>query len=528
MGQKILVVDTNADSLKKIIEIINNNGQNHTIEKTSSLEKIESDAIRFEPELVILSIESKKQNSAETVNTLRTISQLRNTPILLLTEQKDDPNLLKGFEMGIFDVLFKPFEPVELVVRVESILAKNNFFLRFLKQAQQIEQISNIASKSSNSVAIISPQGRIEWVNQGFTDMYECTFREFKQKFEKDLYSPEKNKNFSEVLTHTIKNKSNVVYENKWTTPKGNEKWIHTTLTPIFDEMTGNIIDIIAIESDVSELKKTEEKLEEQNKYLLKFTRHLETTNEILEKQRIEIEKERQKSEELLLNILPYPVAKQLMSKGFSNLRTYKLVSVMFTDFQGFTKLSEQLEVQELITNLSEFFEKFDEITSKHFIEKIKTIGDSYMCAGGLPLRNKSNPIDVVIAGLEIQEFMKEKNKELEKQKKPLWNLRLGIHSGEVIAGVIGKKKFAYDIWGDCVNTASRMESSSEIGQVNISGGTYNYIKDYFECIYRGKIQVKHKGDIEMYYVNRLKPEYAADEKGLQPNEKFNKVLASY
>jgi class 3 adenylate cyclase/CheY-like chemotaxis protein len=268
---------------------------------------------------------------------------------------------------------------------------------------------------------------------------------------------------------------------------------------------------------------------------MFKLIKQLVNQAEILEEQSKELElknrelsEQKEKSDKLLLNILPYEIAEQLKNKGVVDAKTYRKVSVLFTDFKGFTKISEKLSPQEIIKELGVFFAKFDEIIGGHFIEKIKTIGDAYMCVGGLPLRNKSNPIDTVLAGLEMQAFANEYNKQKVAEGKEPWNLRIGIHTGRVVAGVIGKKKFAYDIWGDTVNTASRMESAGEIGKVNISGDTYEYIKDYFDCEYRGKIEAKNKGQIEMYFVHGLKKEYAVEGSVITPNKKFLQILSEY
>ncbi len=268
---------------------------------------------------------------------------------------------------------------------------------------------------------------------------------------------------------------------------------------------------------------------------MFKLIKQLVNQAEILEEQSNELEiknkelsEQKEKSDKLLLNILPYEIAEQLKNKGVVDAKTYRKVSVLFTDFKGFTKISEKLSPQEIIKELGIFFAKFDEIIGGHFIEKIKTIGDAYMCVGGLPLRNKSNPIDTVLAGLEMQAFAKEYNEQKIKEGKEPWNLRIGIHTGRVVAGVIGKKKFAYDIWGDTVNTASRMESAGEIGKVNVSGDTYEHIKDYFDCEYRGKIEAKNKGQIEMYFVHGLKKEYAVEGSVITPNKKFLQILSEY
>lgn len=254
----------------------------------------------------------------------------------------------------------------------------------------------------------------------------------------------------------------------------------------------------------------------------------LEVQSKELEEKNTKLEVEQEKTDTLLLNILPYEIAEQLKNKGAVDAKTYRRVSVLFTDFKGFTKISEKLSPQEIIKELGVFFAEFDGIIGGHFIEKIKTIGDAYMCVGGLPLRNKSNPIDTVLAGLEMQDFANKINAVKVKNGLEPWSLRLGIHTGRVVAGVIGKKKFAYDIWGDTVNTASRMESAGEIGKVNISGDTHKYIEEYFECEYRGKIEAKNKGEIDMYFVHGLKPEYADEGSKIKPNKKFLEILSEY
>ena len=194
----------------------------------------------------------------------------------------------------------------------------------------------------------------------------------------------------------------------------------------------------------------------------------------------------------------------------------YEMVTVLFSDIQGFTKIAEQMNPERLIDELDQFFYHFDSIVDKYNIEKIKTIGDAYMAAGGIPQKNNTNPLEVVLAALEVQYYMRD----VKKKKMDIWDLRIGIHSGPVIAGVVGHKKRTYDIWGDTVNIASRMESSGEGGKVNISGVTYNLIKDFFLCEYRGKIPVKYKGNLDMYFVKGLRPELSINLVGL-PNKKF-------
>ncbi len=173
-----------------------------------------------------------------------------------------------------------------------------------------------------------------------------------------------------------------------------------------------------------------------------------------------------------------------------------------------------------LIDELDRFFFHFDSVVEKYNIEKIKTIGDAYMCAGGIPEKNRTNPVEVVLAAMEMQQYMIKLKKDLKQKGRPVWDIRIGVHTGSVIAGVIGHKKLSYDIWGDTVNTASRMESTGEAGKINISGSTYELVKDFFICEYRGKMPVKYKGEIDMYFVEGIRPELAGDDRNT-PNKNF-------
>ena len=232
-----------------------------------------------------------------------------------------------------------------------------------------------------------------------------------------------------------------------------------------------------------------------RNRLKNKANKELEDKNKI-------IQREQERSDELLLNILPEKTAKELKENKKAAAQSYRSVTVLFTDFKSFTQATEQMSPDELVAELDKCFRAFDEISTKYGIEKIKTIGDSYMCAGGLPEANTTHPIDAVRAALEIREFMNTFNLERARAGRPVFETRIGLHTGPVIAGIVGSKKFAYDIWGDTVNTAARMESSGEIGKVNISQSTYNLVKEDFHCESRGKISAKNKGEIEMYFVD--------------------------
>lgn len=213
------------------------------------------------------------------------------------------------------------------------------------------------------------------------------------------------------------------------------------------------------------------------------------------------IGKEKKRSDELLLNILPEEVAEELKAKGEAEARQIDNVTVLFSDFKEFTLLSEQMTPHALVAEIDMYFSAFDAIVQKHGVEKIKTIGDSYMCAGGLPLPNTTHAGDVVRVALAMQEFFLRQAEERKAAGKLYFEVRIGVHTDPVVAGIVGVKKFAYDIWGDTVNIASRMESGGEAGKVNISGATYALVKDMFLCTYRGKVHAKNKGGIDMYFV---------------------------
>jgi len=217
--------------------------------------------------------------------------------------------------------------------------------------------------------------------------------------------------------------------------------------------------------------------------------------------QRNKIKEGKIRSDELLLNILPGEVAEELKQNGSAKAKLINEVTVLFTDFKGFTELSEKLTPTELVDVVNECFSAFDHIMVQFGVEKIKTIGDAYMAAGGLPTPNATHANDVVHAALAIQQYMLEHKAKREQEGKLFFEIRIGVHSGPVVAGIVGVKKFAYDIWGDTVNIASRMESSGELGKVNISETTYEMVKNNFKCNYRGKIQAKGKGEIDMYFV---------------------------
>ncbi len=282
---------------------------------------------------------------------------------------------------------------------------------------------------------------------------------------------------------------------------------------------TGKVYRYITKPWDKDELKITIDNaietvsLRRNNKHLI---HELQQNNELLEekvafrtleieKQKKQLESEKTKSDALLLNILPEEIAAELKKFGKSYARRHEEVTVLFADIKGFTSIAENMSPDLLVTQLDEVFRGFDYITGKYGLEKIKTIGDAYMCAGGLPQDDELHAINCVKAAIDMQQFIAEFSRSKVIQDLPGFEIRIGIHSGSVVSGVVGTKKFVYDIWGNTVNLASQMERQGQPGKINISGDTYQLVKDFFTCTHRGKIPVKNKAEVDMYFVTGKK-----------------------
>ncbi|HAS40441.1 MAG TPA: hypothetical protein DCS93_08180 [Microscillaceae bacterium] len=267
-------------------------------------------------------------------------------------------------------------------------------------------------------------------------------------------------------------------------------------------------------------------KIEQMNKEINQRSEEVMAQSEQIQKANELINAEKEKSDKLLLNILPSDIAEELKTNGKSQVRNYNMASVLFTDFKGFTKIASITDPADIVKDLDTCFAAFDRIIEQFGLEKIKTIGDAYMCVGGIPVDNKTNAIDSVLAALEIRRFMAEFRAEKIMRGEQAWELRLGINTGPLIAGVIGTKKFAYDVWGDTVNTASRMESNGVVNEISISQETFELVSDFFVCEYHGKIQAKGKGEIDMYLVKGILPELSEDYEGVKPNNLFQDKMS--
>jgi len=218
------------------------------------------------------------------------------------------------------------------------------------------------------------------------------------------------------------------------------------------------------------------------------------------------IKVQKHRSEELLLNILPRNVAEELEKTGEAQAKAFTMVTVMFTDFVGFSEVSKKVSAELLVDEIHHCFSGFDNIIQKYKIEKIKTIGDSYLCTSGLPVSNYTHAVDMINAAFEIRRFIHQRKLAKESKGEIPFDIRIGIHTGPVVAGIVGVRKFQYDIWGDTVNTANRVETASKAGKINISQSTFDIIQDNSEFMFeeRGQIEVKGRGKLEMYFVERV------------------------
>jgi adenylate cyclase len=265
-------------------------------------------------------------------------------------------------------------------------------------------------------------------------------------------------------------------------------------------------------------------RLARQTMVHLELRRQLLVRNEMLrelERARDRAVAEKAESDKLLLNILPPSIAVELKANDRVRPRFFDSATVILIDFTGFTRLVETMEPASVIDQLDQYFTRFDDIMANHRLEKLKTIGDAYLAVGGVPEPNRSHPIDAALAALQVIDHLAKINRQREKLHLPAWQVRIGINTGPVIAGVVGKHKFTYDIWGNTVNITQRVEAAGVPGRISIAESTWQHIKTRFETDARGAVEVKHQGLVNMYYLNRIRPEFASDPAGIMPNDRF-------
>ena len=265
-------------------------------------------------------------------------------------------------------------------------------------------------------------------------------------------------------------------------------------------------------------------RLARQAMSLLELRRQLKAREVLLEQvsaARQEAEESRRASDTLLHSIYPASIVEELKSSGRVNPRFHELVTILFADFKDFTLLTEGMEPARLIEQLNGSFATFEEIAAANRMVTLRTVGDGCLCVAGLPNTNRTHPLDACLTALQMQHSIGRSNRQRERLRLKPWQLRIGINTGSVVAGVVGTKRFTYDVWGSAVNTAARLEQACEPGRINISSSTLHYVKDLFVTESRGSIEVKNLGIIDMYFLDRIKPEFSDDADGVLPNEAF-------
>ena len=253
---------------------------------------------------------------------------------------------------------------------------------------------------------------------------------------------------------------------------------------------------------------------------LMSQNKELSRENEKITKQNEQLSEELEKFKHLLAQAKNENLDRLIRVPKTTNILKYKLATVLFADTQGFNDISADMDSQVLVDNLDEIFYQLETIINKYEIKSIKSVGDTIMCVGGIPKKNITNPVEVILAAVEMQYYIKDLQRSYLNDK--IWKLKIGIHTGPVVATEIGRKKINYEIKGDTVNLAARIRSFCDEGNILVSATTYELVKDLFNCEYFGKMPVKYKGDIEMYTVRGLKQEFSLQNKGLIPNKKFS------
>lgn len=393
----------------------------------------------------------------------------------------------------------------------------------------ELAMVSDIAVNADNSILLIKKSGDVLWVNNAFKDFYGYSNIE---EVNKAFDSSELIDAIQDTDSNFFNNNTSISFSHQITSKTGETKWIQSTLTPI-KNTKGLIERFIVIETDITQQKEVEEELVQRWENTQTLTEHLESVKDYIEEQIDELSEQKralelakEKSEEVLNKVLPYEVAIQLKKKGYASPRHYKKVTILSINIRNFIELTEKIPVEELVHQLHEIMVGFDSILESHYVEKIKTVGGNYLAAGGVPLRNRSNPIDVVLSALKIVEAINKVNAKRLIRDLPAFEIGIGIHTGKVIAGVVGKNKLTYDIWGDTVNIAGTIENNVEAGKVFISEMTFQEVERFFEATKSENLILGSAEEIKIFEVLKIKNKFADDSKGIKPNKDFMYVLS--
>jgi len=399
-----------------------------------------------------------------------------------------------------------------------------------IKKLEQLKMLASIAESADNSILLLSQDGSIEWINKGFERLHGYNPVDHKQELENE------SADFIKIVTQTdrsfFQNNNSFSFSRSILTKQNELKWIQSTLTPIKNDKK-QIIRFVVIETDITQQKEVEEDLVQRWENTQTLTEHLESAKDFVEEQveelsqqKLALEKAKEKSEEVLNKVLPYEVAIQLKKKGFATPRQYKKVTILNLNIRNFYKLTKAIPAEQLVEQLHQALVQFDGILENHYVEKIKTSGGNYIGAGGVPLRNRSNPIDVVLSALEIKHTINSINLHRLANGLPEFMVGMGIHTGRVIAGVVGKNKLTYDIWGDTVNIASAIERNIPENKIFISQITLQDIHEFFDVEKEQNILLESEDEISLFEVIKIKDKFASDLHGIVPNNNFMQILS--
>jgi PAS domain S-box-containing protein len=483
----ILIVDDNPDNLELLFFFLSDSDFTVLLARDgkSAIEKVES----AQPDLILLDVMMPGIDGFETCRRLKANESSKDIPVIFMTALSETVDKLRGFNLGAVDYLTKPIQEEELKARVTTHITLRNLNRSLLEQNLRLEQeirkrqqkedelrLSNQAiAASSNGIVIADardPDLPIIYINPAFERMTGYSAQEIIGRNCRFLQGPDKNQPALNELRSALRGGRDckVVLSNY--RKDGTRFWNELSISPIYDG-AGNLTHFVGIQMDITERKQAQEALREQQ----------------------------EQTEKLLLNILPEPIAERLKLEPSTIADSFEEVSVLFADLVGFTAFSAQRSAKELVEILNLIFSKFDRLAEKHGLEKIKTIGDAYMVVAGLPTPRTDHAEAIAQMALDMQQAIVNLSAEMGEA----FSIRIGINSGSVVAGVIGIKKFSYDLWGDTVNTASRMESQGICGAIQVTAQTYERLRDKYLFEERGVIRVKGKGEMTTYLLTGRK-----------------------
>lgn len=482
----LLIVDDDAVSRSLLARLLAQHG--YKVHEVSSGEAVLQAVMDFSPELIFLDVLLPDTDGYQVCQRLKAEPGIRDIPVIFLSALGNSLEKVKAFESGAADYVTKPFQSQEVLARLRNQIAlyrqrqqlsqQNALLLQEVRERKQAEQALKAAETKyrsifENSTAGIfktSGEGTYTSVNPALARMYGYASSEemieMVTNIDCQIYVQPKRRN--ELIAYLNRFQKIQDAESEVFRKDGSTFWISEDIWKVYDDL-GNFLYYEGIVHDISERRQMETELRQQ----------------------------RQQADRLLINILPYQIAQRLKLGTQTIAESFDQVSVLFADLVDFTAASSQMTPRELVKLLNEIFSVFDQLAVSHSLEKIKTIGDAYMVAGGLPTSQPNHPVDIAQMALDMQKEIQH----FRRPDGPPFQLRIGINTGPVVAGVIGRRKFAYDLWGDTVNIASRMEATGEPQRIQVTPELYECLKDKFVFEKRGLVIVKGRGQMMTYWL---------------------------